>query len=289
MKSWIATLLLAGASNLCIAAAPASAPVPLAQQAATLFNGYQGCFLLYDLQQQKIVSEYNPQQRCSEPLAANSTFKVALSLMAFDQGIINQQTVFKWDGIKRELDNWNQDQTPKSWLQNSALWVSQDKITPQLGVKRIQHYLAAFHYGNQDFSGDPGKHNGLTHAWLSSSLRITAFEQLAFIKALQTGKLPVSHAAMQNTKQNLYLGKLSNGADYYGKTGAGRHKVRASDPVPGPLRDGWFVGMVEHGAQQYVFVSNLTDTQPPPPGFSTAGSTLLKPLTLQLLNAYFGQ
>jgi len=253
-----------------------------------LFSAYDACFMLYDLNQQKMVSEYNPNNRCSERLAPNSTFKVALSLMAFDQGLINQNTVFKWDGVKRELPNWNQDQTPQSWLQNSALWVSQG-MAPQLGMAKIKQYLAGFHYGNQDFSGDPGQNNGLTQAWLSGSLRISAVEQMAFLQAMLLKQLPVSSQAVADTKHNMYLGKLKNGAEYYGKTGAGRHKMRETDSKPSQLRDGWFVGFIEKGAQRYIFVSNLTDRQVPKPGFSTAGSMTLKPITLQLLDDYFGQ
>lgn len=284
LRRVIVLMALVVASSASFAAPNAS----IDQAYPQLFSGYDACFMLYDLNQQKMVSEYNPNQRCSERLAANSTFKVALSLMAFDQGLIKQNTVFKWDGVKRELTNWNQDQTPQSWLQNSTVWVSQE-IAPQLGMAKIKQYLAGFHYGNQDFSGDPGKNNGLTHAWLSSSLRISAVEQMAFLQAMLLKQLPVSSQAVADTQHNMYLGTLHNGAKYYGKTGAGRHKLRETDPKPSPLRDGWFIGFVEKGAQRYIFVSNLTDRQAPAAGFSTAGSMTLKPITLALLDNYFDQ
>ena len=139
-------------------------------------------------------------------------------------------------------------------------------------MAKIKQYLAGFHYGNQDFSGDPGQNNGLTQAWLSGSLRISAVEQMAFLQAMLLKQLPVSSQAVADTKHNMYLGKLKNGAEYYGKTGAGRHKMRETDSKPSQLRDGWFVGFIEKGAQRYIFVSNLTDRQVPKPGFSTAGS-----------------
>ncbi|MDR3503954.1 MAG: penicillin-binding transpeptidase domain-containing protein [Legionella sp.] len=143
-------------------------------------------------------------------------------------------------------------------MKYSVVWVSQ-QITPQLGFARIKGYLADFNYGNQDFSGDAGKNNGLQYAWLSSSLEISALEQLNFLNAMLSDKLHVNKKALINTKRNLYQGKLDNGADYYGKTGSGRHGHNEREVNPSLLRDGWFVGFIEMGSQQYIFVSNLTD------------------------------
>ena len=260
----------------------------------SLFKGYHACFILYNVNDNKIVSEYNPEHRCSERLAPDSTFKIPLSLMAFNQGTITQNTVFKWDGQKGVVPKHDQNQTPATWLQYSVLWVSQ-KITPQLGEARIKHYLAGFHYGNQDFSGDLNKHNGLTHAWLSSSLKISGVEQLNLLKAMLNNELPVNAKAVKYTKDNLYLGKLDNGADYYGKTGSGRNGRNERLVHPSQLRDGWFVGFIEQGKQRYIFISHLTDkkiqaTVDPSNGNLTPfGSHLLKPITMKILNAYFAQ
>src|ERR1700735_4499932 len=84
----------------------------------------QLCFILYSVNQHKIVKQYDTANQCRARLAPDSTFKIALSLMAFDQRIIQQKTVFKWDGKKYAFPAWNQDQTPKSWLRNSTVWVS---------------------------------------------------------------------------------------------------------------------------------------------------------------------
>lgn len=210
-----------------------------------LFKNFEGCFILFNLNEHKIVSEYNPNNRCNQRIPPNSTFKMPLSLMAFNQGIINQNTIFKWNGKKRWLPEWNQDLNPNSWLKYSALWVSR-QITLQLGYARIKHYLAGFAYGNQDFSGDPGKNNGLTSAWVSSSLKISAVEQLHFINAMLSNELPITSEAVTNTSANLYLGKLNNGFDFYGKTGSGEQNN---------LRSGWFVGFIENKNQHYTLLA----------------------------------
>jgi beta-lactamase class D len=257
-----------------------------------LFKNYDACFILYSVNKHKVISEYNPSHRCSQRIAPDSTFKIALSLMAFNQGIINQNTVFKWNGEKGVLPTHDQDQTPLTWLKYSVVWVSQ-QITPQLGLHRIQRYLADFNYGNQDFSGDAGKNNGLQYAWLSSSLKISALEQLHFLNAMLNNNLPIKKEAIVNTKKNIYQGKLDNGADYYGKTGSGRHGRNERESNPSQLRDGWFVGFIEMGSQQYIFVSNLTDKIPPidkSDGTSKLyGSEILKPITMRLLNNYFAK
>lgn len=263
------------------------------QEYAKVFENYHACFILYDVNANKVVSEYNPHHRCDERIAPDSTFKIPLSLMAFDQGVINQNTIFKWDGKKsRAYLDWNYDQTPQSWLQYSVVWVSQ-QITPQLGYSTIKHYLADFHYGNQDFSGDPGKNNGLTHAWLSSSLKISAVEQLNFLKAMLTHQLPITSEAIENTEKNLYQGKLNCGADYYGKTGSGRHGRNEREKNPSKLREGWYIGFVEQKAQRYIFVSNLTDRFPAKTNefgnLTPAGSADSKAITIKLLNDYFSE
>lgn len=280
---------------LAIAAFTTSANTLTTAEYAQRFKNYNGCFILYNLNKHKVVSEYNPDNRCNQRIAPDSTFKIPLSLMAFNQGLINQNTIFKWDGKKEDLPEWNQDQTPAGWLQYSVLWVSQ-QITPQLDYARIKHYLAAFDYGNQDFSGDPGKNNGLTYAWLSSSLKISASEQLKFLQAMLSDELPLTKEAVASTRKNLYLGKLDNGADYYGKTGSGRHGRNERETNPSKLRDGWFIGFIEKGTEQYIFVSNLTDKMPvsaDQSGNTTAlkpyGSQLLKPITMKLLNDYFAK
>ncbi|KTD04832.1 class-D beta-lactamase [Legionella geestiana] len=258
-----------------------------------LLGSYRACFLLYSVDEKRLVTAYNPENYCNTRLSPDSTFKIAASLMAFDKGIITQKSVFKWDGVQEGLQEWNRNQTPHSWLQYSVVWVTQ-QLTRQMGLKTIQHYLNAFHYGNRDFSGDAGMHNGLTHAWLSSSLKISAMEQMDFLKNMVNGSLKVSPRAVKNTIDNMYLGTLVNGERLYGKTGAGRNGRNERLPNPSQLRDGWFIGFVEKGNRRFIFVSNLTDravvlphSSDGQPAFVPYGSQVLKPLVITLLNAFF--
>lgn len=213
-----------------------------------VFNNKNACFLLYDLTANKMLTHYNNKQ-CAVRISPCSTFKVALALMAFDLGILkDENTVIKWDGITRDLSEWNKDQTPKTWLQYSTVWVSQ-WITPQLGALKIQNYLNDFQYGNRDISG------GIDHFWLSSSLKISGNEQLKFLIRLWQNKLALSTAAINHTKKSLYSEKLENGATIYEKTGSGF--VNGSNGKSD--RIGWFVGYLFFNHHDYVFVTNFID------------------------------
>src|SRR5215469_8611185 len=107
----ISSLALAAALLAPSAAATPPSDAPSFNEA---FKGYDACFLLYDVNAKKLVAEYNPGGRCKQRIAPNSTFKVPLSLMAFNEKLIDQQTVFKWSGQKYDRPELNRDQTPRS-------------------------------------------------------------------------------------------------------------------------------------------------------------------------------
>jgi len=221
----------------------------------TYFQNKNGCFIVFDLNENKMVSQYNP-KRCAQKVPPNSTFKIALALMAFDQKLITPESTFKWDGKDKGLSAWNQDQNVKTWFSNSAVWVSQE-LTLQLGEEKIKNYLREFNYGNQDFSGDAGKDNGLTNAWLSSSLKISADEQLTFLKNLIAETLPVSKEALADTQDIMYIETSPKGWGLYGKTASGRAEKSQ-------FREGWFIGLVQKPAQgkakqTYIVILNFTD------------------------------
>lgn len=211
-----------------------------------------GCYILYDVSQNKMIKTNNT-KHCSERFAPYSSFKVPLSVMGFDNKVMTQKTIFPWDGESRFKPEWNQDQTPKTYLQHSVLWVSY-QITDKLGMKNIQDYLKKFQYGNQDFSGNPGKDDGLMTAWRGTSLKISAKEQLNFLNKFLKYQLPVSKNAIDNTKENMFLDLTANGNKFYGKTGSSEKQ----------FGQGWFIGFVEKKKLPYIIIVNFTDKKPNP-------------------------
>jgi len=194
------------------------------------------------------------QGQCNDRISPASTFKVAISLMGFDAGILSTPDVpelpFR-EGYADWNPKWRQPTTPTSWMRDSVVWYSQ-RITEQLGPDRFTDYVDAFGYGNMDVSGDAGKANGLTHAWLSSSLQISPAEQVAFLTRMIGGKLPVSAFSVDQTKALMDNGEQPGGWHLYGKTGAGLPFGDDGALLRGrPF--GWYVGWAEKGDRRVVF------------------------------------
>lgn len=208
------------------------------------------CFIIANIKTGKVIKEYNA-NRCAKQFSPCSTFKIAAALMAFESGALKDENqVIKWDGVKRDRAEINRDQTPFTWMTNSTVWVTQ-ALTPQVGMKAIQNFLEQFSYGNKDFSG------GLDQAWLTSSLKISAHEQLKFLSQLWKNSLPISKRSMDLTKKIIFIKKLGKNSELFGKTGTG---CIAESCVKNPDRNiGWFIGVLKSGENEYAFVANATD------------------------------
>lgn len=189
----------------------------------------------------------------------NSSFKVPLALIGFDCGFLkdeNTPVIHYTTEYEAFLESWKQDQTPASWMKNSCVWYSQ-RISEAVGMRKIKEYLASFDYGNQDMSGDVGKNNGLTNAWLSSSLKISPREQLEFLRKFANNELPVSAHSVEMTRKIIYLGKLGDGWDFYGKTGTGYRTDKSGIYIKDFLAAGFFIGFIEKGESRILIVVRL--------------------------------
>lgn len=233
-----------------------SAPRPASTEAPVdPFAGAQGCFLLYDLKNdkfEKIVNEEN----CRERLPACSTFKVPLAVIAFEEGVLkDENTILKWDGKKDARPEVNRDHDAKSWMSESVVWFSQH-LTPKIGESRMKKYLSDFQYGNQDLS------EGLTRAWLVSpaekdkGLRISGFEQVEFMKKLWNEDLPVSKRSQRLARELTFLETSPSGALLHGKTGSNYYDSERK------VRLGWFVAHVEKDDREFIAVTRFSDTLP---------------------------
>lgn len=139
---------------------------------------------------------------------------------------------------------------PTIWEAVSVIWYSRE-ITARLGPKSFAAHVSKLGYGNGDISGDPGKNNGLTHSWISSSLTISPEEQAGFLRRLLSGSLPVSAKAHDMSRAIL----PSFGAGDWtvkGKTGSiwlrnAAGEIDRTRPV------GWFVGWADDKERRVVF------------------------------------
>lgn len=207
------------------------------------------CFLL--VENNKVLKQEGD---CDKRYSPASTFKILLSLMGYDAGIFKDEIHPLWQ-FKKSYDLFlnvcKVAHDPRTWMRDSCVWYSQ-VLTQKLGMEKFKEYIMKFNYGNQDISGDKGKNNGLTNAWLSSSLEISPHEQTIFIQKLVDNKLDVSMKAYEMTQKIMYKEELSGGWKLYGKTGNGRnHETN--------LQHGWFVGWIEKNGRKIVFANHIVD------------------------------
>jgi beta-lactamase class D len=199
---------------------------------------------------------------CKERHSPCSTFKIAISLMGYDDGILIDELNPEWPskrGYSDYVEGKKNSQNPTSWIKNSSIWYSQI-ITTKLGLEKFKSYIAKFNYGNQDISGDKGKDNGLTHSWLASSLKISGLEQVDFLQKLLDGNLPVSSKAQNLTKNIFFIKEMPNGWKLYGRTGTG-YLQNADGSYNKEHQIGWFIGWIAKGERQIIFVHYIEDAQ----------------------------
>ncbi|MHA6300103.1 class D beta-lactamase [Devosia sp. CAU 1758] len=199
---------------------------------------------------------------CESRVTPASTFKLPLAVIAFDAGIVLSQTEPRLpykQGYADWISAWRQDTDPTMWIHNSNVWYSQ-RITEQLGMEQLVAYARSFHYGNADFSGDPGRNNGLERSWISSSLQVSPLEQAAFLASLLQRQLPVSHHAMEGALSLLESPKLADGWHIWGKTGSA-YPRRADYSFDYARGWGWYIGWAEKAGRQLVFVRLNQDEQ----------------------------
>ena len=199
---------------------------------------------------------------CAERYTPASSFKLPLALMGYDSGILVDDTSpmrkYKPE-YKAWREVWKQDTQPKSWLRDSVVWYSQE-LTRELGAEKFGDYLKRFGYGNQDLTGSPDRSEPITHAWLSSSLKISAMEQTAFLVRMLNDKLAVSPAALEATTAIMPQIALPSGWIGYGKTGTGLQ----TDHDGSLRRDrqiGWFIGWAQNGSSKLAFVKVIRDDE----------------------------
>jgi beta-lactamase class D/beta-lactamase regulating signal transducer with metallopeptidase domain len=251
---WAALLILGAAAIAGYALQPA-----LAWQAAAAQSGPLHCTTLVDAASGQALLR---QGQCDVRVTPVSTFNIAVSLMGYDSGILKDEHTPKLpfrEGYADWIASWRADTDPSSWIRNSTVWYAR-QVTAQLGEPAFRRYLAAFGYGNRDTSGDAGAGNGLTHAWINSSLQISPDEQVTFLRRLVNRDLGLNPRAYDMTGRLLKYATLPNGWDVYGKTGTG-------SPVLPDGRDdeahayGWFVGWAVKGPRTVVFARLVQDQQ----------------------------
>jgi len=206
-------------------------------------------FLLVDGITDEVITELGPNTNLQ--ISPCSTFKITLSLMGYDAGILKDESNPIWDfqkGYDDWLESWRAPQSPQSWMKCSCIWYSK-MLALKLGLEKIESYITSMKYGNQDMSGGLAEPGPLDPAWINSSLKISPKEQVDFIQKMVRGQFQISPSSIQMTKGLIFKEELPERWKLFGKTGWGASDIEED----GALEHSWFVGWIEKDNNFYPF------------------------------------
>jgi beta-lactamase class D len=202
--------------------------------------GVDGCFVLYDQAGNSYV-RYNS-ALCDSGYIPASTFKIPNSVIALEEGIIRDTSqVIRWDGHEWPNKNWNHDQTLRTAIRYSCVWVFVG-FAEKIGVEKYAAWLKSFNYGNLDLTGPP------TRFWLNGPYRISANQQIEFLRNFYNYTLPVSRRSIDIIRDIIIIEK-SDSWKLSGKTGTGM--LNDTDYIM------WLVGYLERDNHPYFFAMNF--------------------------------
>lgn len=180
-------------------------------------------------------------ERANMPLLPASAFKIPNTLIALQEGVVTADSIIVWDKVERSVRAWNQDQSLKSAFKSSCVWCYQS-FARKIGLEKYNEYLKKLHYGNETTG-----HN-VERFWLDGDLRISAYEQIAFLKKLYNNDLPFQQDHMDLLKSIMI--------DEQGENYIIRAKTGWAVPKDAE-HHGWYVGYVESSKGVYFFATNL--------------------------------
>ncbi|GAB5519110.1 MAG: OXA-48 family carbapenem-hydrolyzing class D beta-lactamase OXA-54 [Rhodothermales bacterium] len=205
-------------------------------------HGVTGTFALYDPSTNRMF--VHDAVRAEQRFIPASTYKIPNSLIALETGVVEDTTtVLPWDGQARSFDAWNRDHTLATAFEFSTVWFYQE-VARRIGAARMQQALEEADYGNANIGG------GIDLFWLTGDLRISAFEQIAFLQQLHEEQLPFAERT-QHLVKGIMVEERGTGYVLRGKTGwaTGSHNV------------GWYVGYVVKNDQPHYFALNIDMTE----------------------------
>lgn len=181
------------------------------------------------------------EERAKTRLVPASTFKILNTLIALEEGAVaDDKQIIKWDGKDKGLTAWNKDQSLETAFGSSCVWFYQE-LARRLGKDKYEAYLKKIRFGNEQTGPE------LTTFWLEGDLKISAVEQVAFLKKLYKREYPFKLSSYELLRR-LMVVEQTPAYTIRAKTGW------AQKITP---QVGWFVGYVESGEKIWFFAMNL--------------------------------
>jgi beta-lactamase class D len=180
-------------------------------------------------------------RRAERRFPVASTFKILNTLIALEEkAVTGKEHVFRWDGKRHDIADWNRDQTLESAFRVSCVWCYQE-IARKVGTATYRSYLKRTGFGKlrEPFEADT--------FWLDGSLTASASEQVALLRKLCLRRFPFSKTAY-DTLREIMLTEKTPDCTMFGKTGW------AASATP---QIGWYVGYVETQDEVWFFALNM--------------------------------
>lgn len=192
------------------------------------------------------VTVYNMELDTMRYLPA-STFKIVNTLIGLETGAITDDSmVIRWDGVRREVKEWNKNLNLPTAFKVSSVPYFQE-VARRIGKDSMQQWINHLGYGNMVVS-DP-----IDSFWLNNQLKISPDEQLGLMKKLYFDQLPFRKSTHQ-TVRNMMLQEDNTLYRLSYKTGWGFNEKNESI--------GWVVGWIEENTHVYFFVTLVKSDDP---------------------------
>jgi len=222
-------------------------PSPVRLDLPAFTGGRAACLVVTDAAGYLVAREGGA--RCARRYSPCSTFKIPNTLIGLETGVLTgPETVIPWDRERYPQEAW----WPPEWTDRvhdlrSAFAHSfvpyYRALAARIGRAVMARHLKAFAYGDQVI----GEH--LDAFWLDGALRISADEQVRFLRALHLGRLGVS-ARSRAVLREIMIHETREGHVLRAKTGT-------CGGQEGSVALGWIVGSVERGDRVYIYALNV--------------------------------
>lgn len=175
-----------------------------------------------------------------------STFKIPNSLAGLETGVIDTGYLFRWNGEKRRLPQWEHDMNLKEAFRLSCVPCYQE-VARRIGSERMKEVLQKMGYPGMDVSSD-----NIDLFWLEGTSRITPRQQVNFLRQLYEDNLPLKPDVMKSVKQIMML-ESTEQYRLFAKTG---WAIRNGNNY------GWFVGWIETNGRVVCFATLVEPVDP---------------------------
>ncbi|MCP4112308.1 MAG: class D beta-lactamase [Desulfobacteraceae bacterium] len=170
-----------------------------------------------------------------------STFKIPNTLIALEEGAVpNEKEIIRWDGKDRGWPLWNKDQSLETAFPISCVWFYQE-LAKRVGNAKYLSHLDKLNYGNKMTGPE------VTTFWLNGDLKISAIEQIEFLKRLYKDELPYKKNHVNLLKKVMIVEETP------------KYVIRAKTGWAMRInhQHGWYVGYAEANGQVWFFAVNI--------------------------------